>query len=91
MAPEIEPERARQGGGGRRVLVILVIALILAGIAWLIADIYFYQISPDQKNFEAEPGQSQNAPPPSPAKHLDNPAQATPQQNGTPPPASPRQ
>lgn len=88
MAPEIDAERARQGRGGRRLVAILVIALIIAGIAWLA----FYEASPGQKTFKAESGQSGNAPPPSPTKHLDNPTQATPQQNGTPPPTTtPRQ
>ncbi|BCH21398.1 hypothetical protein MesoLjLc_11620 [Mesorhizobium sp. L-8-10] len=51
--PETEPNRipakkARQGGIGRPVLVVLVVALLLAALAWWGAEIYGNSIeSPD--------------------------------------------
>lgn len=34
MARKLEPREARQGRGGNRVLIILIVGLILAAIAW---------------------------------------------------------
>lgn len=37
-------QQARQGAWGRPVLIVLVVALILAAIAWAIAEFYGEQI-----------------------------------------------
>lgn len=39
--------KARQGRLGRRVLLVLVAALVLAAIAWWLAEIYGVAIEPD--------------------------------------------
>ena len=46
MVEKINAEKARQGRSGRRVLVILIAALVLAFIAWGIADLYFFRRRP---------------------------------------------
>ena len=40
MARLISPEKARQGRRGRRVLLVLVAALVLALAAWGVAEFY---------------------------------------------------
>lgn len=40
MTRKIDPRSARQGGRGVKVFVVLVVALILATIAWLGAEWY---------------------------------------------------
>ncbi|RWL42201.1 MAG: hypothetical protein EOR60_26500 [Mesorhizobium sp.] len=40
MAHEIPEKKARQGGRGLPVLAVLICALVLAAIAWGIAEIY---------------------------------------------------
>ena len=44
---KIEPQAARQGRPGYRVLMILVAALVLAAAAWFIVELYGEAISPD--------------------------------------------
>lgn len=50
----IPPTKARQGRRGWQVLVVLVTALILAMVAWWVAEIYGEAIEPN--NPVAEPG-----------------------------------
>lgn len=45
MSKIVNEERARQGRKGSKVLIILVSALILAAIAWFIAENYGQAIS----------------------------------------------
>jgi len=45
---KIEPEKARQGRWGRKVLTILIVGLVLAVIAWFGLEIYGEQIKPPQ-------------------------------------------
>lgn len=49
MDKTIEPQKARQGRRGRRVLIVLVAALVLACLAWAAAELYGEAIdsSPD--------------------------------------------
>lgn len=44
--PKLPPDKARQGRWGGRVLIVLVVALILAAIAWWVAEIYGGAIEP---------------------------------------------
>lgn len=80
MVQKIDAEKAKQGRSGRRVLVILIAALVLAFMAWGIADLYFFRIAPDEREFPAEHGQSSTLRPTTPEQHLDNPSHAVPQQ-----------
>ena len=59
----IEPTKARQGRRGWQVLVVLDVALILAMIAWGIAEIYGTSIAPENPTVEPGP---QIAPPETP-------------------------
>jgi cytoskeletal protein RodZ len=47
MAKEVKPTEARQGRKGWQVLVILICALILAGIVWWGVGVYGTAIEPD--------------------------------------------
>ena len=78
MVEKIDAEKAKQGRSGRRVLAILIAALVLAFIAWGIADLYFFRIAPDDRQYPAEQEQSDR--PTTPEQHLDNPSKAVPQQ-----------
>lgn len=40
MVEQISGNRAKQGRSGRRVLIVLVIGLALAGIAWFALEFY---------------------------------------------------
>lgn len=80
MVEEFDPDKAKQGRSGRRVFVILIAALVLAFMAWGIADLYFFRIAPDETESPAEPGQSGTLRPTAPEKHPDNPSQAVPRQ-----------
>ena len=40
MTKIIQPEKARQGRRGYQVLVVLVVALMLAAVAWFAAEFY---------------------------------------------------
>ena len=42
----VSTDKARQGRSGRRVLLILVAALVLAAAAWGVAEIYGIVIAP---------------------------------------------
>lgn len=57
MTENIPENKARQGGLGRPVLVVLVIGLLLAAVAWGVADIYGEQAKTPatQQNSEAAP------------------------------------
>jgi hypothetical protein len=48
MTRIIPADKARQGHWGRRLLLILVTALILVMIAWGLVEIYGRMIEPDQ-------------------------------------------
>lgn len=54
---KIEPEKARQGRWGGKVLVILIFGLILAVIAWIGLEIYGEKI--DQPGPVGQSQQSQ--------------------------------
>lgn len=45
MAKEITPQKARQGRRGSRVLLILIVSIILALLAWWGAEIYGEKIA----------------------------------------------
>jgi len=44
----VSTSKARQGRSGRRVLLILFVALALAAAAWGVAEIYGIVIAPSQ-------------------------------------------
>jgi hypothetical protein len=48
MSKTVSTDKARQGHWGRHVLVVLVAALLLAAMAWGIAEIYGVAIAPPQ-------------------------------------------
>jgi len=91
MVKKISTENARQGPRGIHALAMLVGGLILAVIVWVIADMYFFQIAPDQKDFQAEKPANATQTGTTPTQHLDDPSKATPQQNGAAPPAKPKE
>lgn len=45
---EIEAKKARQGGNGPRVLIVLVCSLLLAMIVWWGVENYGEMIAPDE-------------------------------------------
>lgn len=51
--PNVATDKARQGRWGGRVLIVLVVALILAAIAWWAAEIYGGAIEPTNPMDEA--------------------------------------
>lgn len=57
MRKTVPTEKARQGGWGTQVLVVLVAALVLAAGAWAIAE--FYGEATDPQN----PGQAEQTEP----------------------------
>lgn len=68
MPEELDPKDVRQGRSGPRVLVVLVAGLILAAIVWLVADLYVFNVSPNEpapagSEQSAAPDASSNAPP----------------------------
>ncbi len=80
MSEGFDQEKAKQGRTGRRVLGILIAALVLAFVAWGIADLYFFRIAPDEKQLPAEKPQTSTQTGTIPEQHLDNPSEAVPQQ-----------
>lgn len=46
----IEPEKARQGGNGPRILLVLVVSLVLAMLVWWGVETYGVAIAPDGPN-----------------------------------------
>lgn len=48
MSKIVSTDKARQGHWGRRVLMVLVAALLLAAAAWGAAEIYGLAIAPSQ-------------------------------------------
>jgi hypothetical protein len=48
MSEEIPARKARQGRWGRPVLIVLVVGLILAAIAWWGAEMFGLIIEPDE-------------------------------------------
>jgi flagellar basal body-associated protein FliL len=54
---------ARQGSTGRPVLVVLIAALVLALVAWGIAEIYGFSIAPEQPDPPATSANSNAEPP----------------------------
>lgn len=60
MRKTVSTDKARQGGWGTQVLVVLVAALVLAAGAWAIAE--FYGEATDPQN----PGQAGQAEPTTP-------------------------
>ena len=54
MTKIISTDKARQGHWGRHVLVILVVGLILAFIAWGLAELYGELIDPPQSDISTE-------------------------------------
>lgn len=53
--PTIPTDKARQGRGRGRVLVILVVSLILAAIVWWLVEIYGSQIAPPEEEQVGDP------------------------------------
>ena len=49
MSKIVSTDKARQGHWGRHVLVVLVAALLLAAMAWGIAEIYGVAIEPSHR------------------------------------------
>ncbi|MER9318502.1 hypothetical protein NKI31_23815 [Mesorhizobium sp. M0659] len=70
MSRNIPEKRARQGGLGRPVLGVLLAGLVLALIAWGIAEIYGEQAK--------TPATQQNSRVPSPDTYSPNPGQTDP-------------
>lgn len=59
--PSVPADKAKQGRWGGRVLIVLVVALILAAIAWWAAEIYGVSIEPSNPAANApQPSTSQN-------------------------------
>jgi type II secretory pathway component PulK len=54
MAKTVGEDRARQGRRGTQVLIVLVAALVLAVIAWIIAESY-------GESIDAQPTQQQTS------------------------------
>lgn len=48
MVKEIPPKKARQGGTGTQVLMVLLGGLLLAVIVWGAVEIYGWSIAPEQ-------------------------------------------
>jgi hypothetical protein len=46
MTRIVATDKARQGHRGRHLLLILIVALALAGVAWAIAEFYGNAIAP---------------------------------------------
>ncbi len=51
----IPAEKAKQGRSGRHVLIVLIIALILALVAWYGAELYGEMIHPDNESSSGQP------------------------------------
>lgn len=64
----IEPEKAKQGRSGRRVLVILVCGLALALIVWLGVEIFGGAIAPEEPIGSAPVDELAPPPPQPPAE-----------------------
>lgn len=63
MTKIIDKNKARQGREGSRVLVILVVALVLAGLAWAAAELFGSAIEPENP-VNSPPAVEQPAPAP---------------------------
>jgi hypothetical protein len=48
----IRTEKARQGNRGRQVLLVLICGLVLAGLVWVVVEIYGQAISPESEQSE---------------------------------------
>ena len=48
MSKIVSTDKARQGHRGRHVLIVLVAALLLAAVAWGVAEFYGVAIAPSQ-------------------------------------------
>jgi len=46
MGKIVSTDEARQGRWGRHVLIVLVVALLLAAVAWVAAEFYGAAIAP---------------------------------------------
>ncbi|TPW27037.1 hypothetical protein [Pararhizobium mangrovi] len=57
---QVDRREARQGRNGPRMLIVLVAALVLAAIAWGIANLYFDSVEP-QRNFTTDQESHSNA------------------------------
>lgn len=80
MANEVPTNKARQGRTGTHVLYILIAGLVLAGVAWGIAELYGKQAkSPSTQ----QPGQ--NSPAPASETSSDPAMSKTDAVNGQPP------
>lgn len=64
MQERIPTNKARQGGRGYQVLLVLVVGLALAGAAWLALE--FYGEAIDTHSIEQPGGVQQQSPQPSP-------------------------
>jgi len=53
MSKTVSTDNARQGHWGRRVLIVLIVALLLAAAAWAAAEIYGADIAPSQPTVSA--------------------------------------
>ena len=65
---QVEPDKARQGRRGYQVLMVLVGALFLVGIAWVAVSIYGEAIDPiaPTENAPGAPSPSMAKPPEAP-------------------------
>lgn len=52
MPKTIRTEKARQGNRGRQVLLVLICGLVLAGLVWVVVEIYGQAISPESEQSE---------------------------------------
>ncbi|MDM7852493.1 hypothetical protein [Pseudochrobactrum kiredjianiae] len=50
---EIPPQKARQGGKGRPVLIVLISSLIIVALVWFGAEIYGSHISESENTMES--------------------------------------
>ena len=48
MSKTVSTDKARQGHWGRHLLTVLVAALLLAVVAWAVAELYGIAIAPSQ-------------------------------------------
>jgi hypothetical protein len=48
MSKIVSTDKARQGHWGRHVLIVLIAALLLAAVAWGIAELYGLAIAPSR-------------------------------------------
>lgn len=62
----IEPEKARQGRNGPRILIVLICAMLLAMIVWWGVEMFGQAIAPEEPVGET-PVEQPSAPPAPPA------------------------